>query len=49
MNDVANDIAWQVAIRNDDMHSMSNEAKTEFISELSKAIQSICWAYGVHN
>ena len=49
MNDVVNDITWQVTIRNDDVATMSNEAKAEFINELSKAIQTICWSYGVHN
>jgi len=49
MNNVVDDVAWQVVIRNDDVANMNNETKSEFISELSKAIQTICWSYGVHN
>ena len=49
MNDVVTDIAWQVTIHTNDVVGMTDEAKTKFISDLSKAIQSICWSYGVHN
>ena len=49
MNDVVTDIAWQVTIRTNDVIGMTDEAKTKFISDLNKAIQTICWSYGVHN
>jgi predicted component of viral defense system (DUF524 family) len=49
MNDVVTDIAWQVTIRTNDVVGMTDEAKTKFISDLNKAIQTICWSYGVHN
>lgn len=49
MNDVVDDIAWQVTIHTNDVVGMTDEAKTKFISDLSKAIQTICWSYGVHN
>ena len=44
-----NEIIYQVIIRNDDVVNMEQETKTEFLSELSRAIQTICFAYGVHN
>ena len=49
MNDVVDEVVWQAAIRSSDMHSLTDETKIKFISDLSKAIQSICWSYGVHN
>jgi hypothetical protein len=44
-----NEIIYQVIIHDKDVNGMNQETKTEFLSELSRAIQTICFAYGVHN
>lgn len=42
-------VVWQGQIRRSDLGDKSDEEINKMIIELNLALQSICWAHGLHN
>lgn len=43
------EVIWQARLRGVEVEFMEEQERKEFISELERAIQDVCWKYGVHN
>jgi hypothetical protein len=42
-------IVWEGQVRRSDLGDKSDEEINQMIVELNLALQSICWAHGIHN
>jgi len=42
-------VLWQTTIYDKDVANMSEDKIKELRLELSRAVNDICWNYGVHN
>ena len=42
-------IVWEGQVRRSDLSGKSDEEINQMIVELNLALQSICWAHGIHN
>ena len=43
------DILWEASVRYSDTYGLSDEKRNELADALQKAVQKVCWDYGVHN
>lgn len=49
MEKLKENVIWQGQVRRSDVGGKSEEEINQMIIELNLALQSICWAHGIHN
>ena len=49
MEKLKENVIWEAQIRRSDLGNKNEEEINQMIVELNLALQSICWAHGLHN
>lgn len=49
MEKLKENVIWEGQVRRSDVGDKSEEEINQMIVELNLALQSICWAHGIHN
>jgi hypothetical protein len=49
MDTLKEGVVWEAQIKRSDLAGKSDEEINQMIVELNLALQSICWAHGLHN